>query len=133
MPAKYRHMKPGEVEIWDRFIGRFGLPPGVIRYDLELGDGAPVDPAWPAWMGPMVKHLSRHRCDVVAETRDGVLIVEIKAVGGMAGLGQLLGYQALYYRQFGGEKEVRMMLVCEQVEADIEAALDFYGVSIVRV
>lgn len=132
MPAKYPHMKAGEVAIWERFIEEVGLPAGDITYDLHLGDGAPVDPSWPDWMGPMVKHLSQHRCDVVVETPWSSVIIEIKQVAGMSALGQLLGYEALYAVEMGGGREVTLMCVCETAEADVETAFEFYGIELVE-
>lgn len=133
MAVKYPHMLPGEVEIWDRYLAEYGVPAGRIEYDVHLGDGAPVDPAWPAWMAGMVKSLSTHRCDVVIERMGEVVIVEVKKIAGMGALGQLMGYEALWIRDMGTSRSVRLVLVCERLEADMKALFDFYEVEVVEV
>lgn len=132
MAVKYAHMLPNEELIWDAYIERFGLPVGRIRYDVHLGDGAAIDEAWPEWMGRMVKSLSTHRADVIIERRDEVVIVEIKRVAGMGGLGQLVGYEALWVREHGVSRPVRLVCVCEVAEADIEAAFRFYEIELIE-
>jgi len=130
--AKYPHMLPREERIWDAFIARFGLPEGRIDYDVHLGEGAPIDPEWPEWMKRMVKSLSTHRADVVVEREDEVVIVELKSVAGMGAVGQLIGYAALYLRQFGSSKPVLLLCVCEQCEADLASVFRFYEIEVVE-
>ena len=131
MPVKYTHMRPREIQIWDAFIEQYGLPAGTVDYDVHLGEGAPVDPGWPVWMKAMVHSLSTHRCDVVVERADEVVIIETKSVAGMAAVGQLVGYEALWLRQFGTDRPVRLVCVCEQVEADMQAVFTFYEIEVV--
>lgn len=131
MGSKYPHMLPREERIWDRFIELHGLPTGEIEYDMHLGVGAPIDPTWPPWMAGMVKTLSTHRADVVVSRSDEVVIVEIKSVAGMGAVGQLVGYEALYLQQFGLDRPVRLLCVCEQLEADIRTVFDFYEIGVV--
>lgn len=132
MAVKYPHMLPKEIVIWDRFIEEFGLPEGEIDYDVHLGEGAEVDPSWPAWMVRMVKRLSTHRADVVVERDHEVLIIEMKSVAGMGAVGQLVGYEALWLRQEGTDRPVRLLCVCERLEADIRAVFQFYEIEVVE-
>lgn len=132
MPVKYPHMLPREIAIWDRFIEEYGLPEGEIDYDVHLGEGAEVDPSWPSWMAGMVKRLSTHRADVVVEREHEVLIVEMKSVAGMGAVGQLVGYEALWLRQEGTDRPVRLLCVCERLEADIRAVFQFYEIEVVE-
>lgn len=132
MPPKYPHMRPREIQIWDAFIEQYGLPDGVIDYDVHLGDGVPADPAWPDWMVKMVKALSTHRLDVVVERADEVIIIEIKSVAGMSAVGQLVGYEALWLSEFGTDRPVHLVCVCEQTEADMRAVFAFYEIEVVE-
>lgn len=132
MPVKYPHMLPREIAIWDRFIEEYGLPEGTVDYDVHLGEGAEVDPSWPSWMVSMVKRLSTHRADVVVSRTHEVLIVEMKSVAGMGAVGQLVGYEALWLRQEGTDRPVRLLCVCERLEADIRAVFQFYEIEVVE-
>lgn len=133
MPAKYPHMKKHEERIWAAYIEEFGIPPGKITYDLRLGEGATVDPTWPEWMVAMVKALSQKRADVVAETRFGITIFEIKRRAGLSCLGQLLGYEALMFKTRGGWKPITLVAVCVAIEPDMAEAFEFYKVRVVMV
>ena len=131
MVPKYKHMLPTEVILWDRFIDRFGLPEGDVIYDLHLGEGAPIDPTWPEWMVRAVKTLSTHRVDVVVRRPGEVMIIELKRVAGMGSVGQLVGYEALYLSQFGTDRPVRLLCVCEVLEADMRTVFGYYEIEVV--
>ncbi len=132
MSAKYPHMLPAEVRRWDAFLEQHGLPVGVVSYDVHLGDGAEIDSAWPAWMASMVRSLSTHRVDVVIERPYEVVIVEVKGIAGMGAVGQLLGYEALWLRDRGTDRSVRLLLVCERMEADMAGVFAFYEIEVVE-
>lgn len=132
MAAKYPHMLPAEVRRWDAFLDRFGLPEGEVSYDVHLGEGAEIDPTWPPWMVPMVRSLSTHRVDVVIERPDEVVIVEVKGIAGMGAVGQLVGYEALWVGQYGLDRPVHLLLVCEFVEADMRSVFDWYEIEVVE-
>ena len=125
-------MRESEARIWDAYIEEFGIPPGRIDYDVRLGEGAPVDEDWPAWMVAMVKALSQKRADVVAETAEGITIFELKRRAGMSCLGQLMGYEALMTSRAGGWKPVTLVAVCEEIEPDMAEAFDYYKVRVVQ-
>ena len=132
MPQKYKHMLPREEVIWDAYIARHGLPEGLVDYDVHLGEGAPLDESWPAWMKSMVKSLSTHRLDVVVIRPLEVVIVEIKSVAGMSAVGQLLGYEALWLQEYGTEKPVTLVCVCERAESDMQTVFQFYEVTLIE-
>lgn len=131
MPTKYPHMLPRETEVWDKFLDLYGMPEGKVDYDVHLGEGVEVDPSWPSWMARVVQQLSTHRADVVVERSDEVVIIEIKSIAGMGAVGQLLGYEALWLKQFGVDRPVRLLCVCERTEADIEAVFSFYEIEVI--
>jgi len=125
-------MLPAEVRRWDAFLSLYGMPVGDVSYDVHLGEGAPIDPSWPAWMAGMVKTLSTHRVDVVIERSDEVVIVEVKGVAGMGAVGQLVGYEALWLKERGLGRPVRLLLVCERVEADMLSVFGYYEIEVVE-
>lgn len=132
MAAKYPHMLPAEVRRWDAFLEQYGMPEGKVSYDVHLGEGAEVDPSWSPWMISMVKTLSTHRVDVVVERPDEVVIVEIKGIAGMGAVGQLVGYEALWMKERGTDRPVRLLLVCERCEADMKGVFAWYEIDVVE-
>lgn len=125
-------MLPAEVRRWDAFLSLYGMPEGAVSYDVHLGEGAPINPDWPAWMAGMVRALSTHRVDVVIERPDEVVIVEVKGIAGMSAVGQLVGYEALWIKERGTDRPVRLLLVCERAEADMIAVFDWYEIEVVE-
>lgn len=116
--------------MWDAYLEKYGMPDGVVSYDVHLGEGAGVDSDWPLWMVAMVKALSTKRVDVVAETRFGITIFEVKRRAGLSCLGQLLGYEALMFKERGGWKPISLVAVCEDMEPDMLETFGFYKVSV---
>jgi len=132
MAAKYPHMLPHEAQIWDCYLAQYGLPEGEVDYDVHLGEGVAPDPAWSAWMVAMVRVLSTHRADVVVRRKNEVIIIEVKSIAGMGAVGQLVGYEALYLQQFGMDRPVRLVCVCERTEADMRAVFDYYKIEVIE-
>lgn len=128
MAAKYPHMKQHEGEIWERFLKRIPWTPVTIKYDVRLGEGVPVAPETPEWVARMAWALSTKRVDVMVETRNEWIIVEVKQRAGLSAVGQLLGYLSLFVRQFRPAKSIRMVLVCERVAPDMGPILSEYGI-----
>lgn len=131
--AKYKHLLPREVRIWDAYLRQHGMPEGTVTYDVHLGSGAPVRSHWPVWMGPMVAALSRHRVDVIVERSDEVVIFELKGYAGMAAVGQLLGYESLWLLERGAVRPVHLVCVCESMEADMGSVFAHYDILVVVV
>ena len=128
MPAKYPHMKKEEVRIWEKFLPRLPWRASSISYDVRLGEGATLPPENPDWVKRMAFALSTKRVDVIVETSGEVIIVEIKERCALSAVGQLLGYLALYVKQFRPSKRIRLAVVCERVAPDMGVILAEYGI-----
>ena len=133
MAQKYKHLLPSEIAIWDRVLAN---PPWVIvraEYDVHLGEGAPINPAWPEWLKSQVKAVSRKRVDVIVHTPDDIYIVEIKPRAGMSALGQVLCYRELYIAEYQPTKRVRMVVIAERAESDVPVVYRQFDVALLLV
>ncbi len=130
MPAKYAHMMPFEVPIWERFLADPPFQMVKISYDVHLGEGIPVNPDWPAWLVRVVRATSRKRADVVVETADAIWILELKVRASFSALGQLIGYGVLLLDEWQPRKPVHLAVVCERVAADMRPVLNEFGISV---
>jgi len=128
MAAKYPHMKASEVVLWDRFLEHVPWAIQSIRYDVRLGEGARLPEGSPEWVKRMAWSLSTKRIDAVVETSHEIIIVELKDRAGLSAVGQLLGYLALYIKQYRPKKPIRLALVCARVAPDMDAILPEYGI-----
>ncbi|MBA7635001.1 hypothetical protein ES703_42601 [subsurface metagenome] len=130
MPQEFTHLLPLERPIWARYLASTTEEFLSLVYDLHLGEGAPVDPAWSEGTAAIVAAVSRKRVDVVGETADSIIIFEVKPRAGMGAMGQLLTYRELYLREARPTKPIRMMVVCERVEPDVPRVYGQYGIEI---
>ena len=130
MAQPYPHLMPYEIPIWERFLSSPPFSLWRIEYDVHLGEGAVIDPNWPAWLVKVVRSTSKKRADVVVETDNELWILEIKVRAGFSCLGQLLGYGVLLLSEWAPTKPLRLGVVCERVAADIEPVLAEFGIDV---
>jgi hypothetical protein len=119
----YPHLMPLEVPIWERFLASGQLDFLRVAYDVHVGEGAPIpDDATPSEVR-QIRAITRKRIDAVGETRDAIWIIEVKPRAGHAAIGALLNYQRLYQREYRPRKPLRLAVVCERLEWDVQ---DYY-------
>lgn len=130
---KYPHMTGQEKEIWERFMN---LNPGffvTVDYDWRVGQGMDVPFPVEDNILRMAKMLSQKRIDVVGWNDDKPTIVEVKRRVGIQTLGQVLGYQVLFERDFPNIIKPKLMVVCEIIESDDQDILTKYKIPVYRV
>jgi hypothetical protein len=130
MPQQYTHLLPKEIEIWERFLARYGRQFVSFDYDVHLGPGAPIPADTPEWMVRQIEAVSRDRVDVVAHTASDIVIIEIKPRGGKGAVGQLLQYERLYIQETQPTRPVRKALVCERLAPGVEDTCRELGITI---
>jgi len=64
-PRAFAHLLPAEAIIWARWIRLYGAGWERFDYDVRVGEGRPVDPAWPPEIQRMARTLSQKRIDAV--------------------------------------------------------------------
>ena len=101
--SSYPHMKPCDVEIWNRFIAAYPDAYDSVAYDVPLGDGRPVEVLVTQNLADGWSILTKCKADVVARKGDDVDIIEVKPRATPAAMGQALHYAHLYARDFKEE------------------------------
>lgn len=127
---EFTHMMPLERPIWRRWLAATDLPIQRVVYDLHLGAGSPIDPAWPEWLKRQIRAVSRKRVDAVVYCPGQIVICEVKPRAGMSALGQCLSYRELFIREKAPLVPVAMLVVCERVEPDVDRIYAQFGVGI---
>ncbi len=128
--AEFPHMLPGDVELWKRFLFDYGKYFEKFDYDVRVGEGIPVDPAWPENIKVAAKLLTQKRIDAIGYHREEVWIFEVKPDAGLSALGQLLGYRDLYVKQFGEPKKLYLAIVTDRINPDEEYLFKKNGIRI---
>ncbi len=128
--AKYPHMKPEDVAVWERFID---TNPGyfeTVDYDFPVGSGAPVSPDHPENIQRDHTILTQKKIDAVGYRGDSVTLVEVKPIADMRGLGQILSYSHLYAIDHPEAGALTRMVVAGSTERELEAVYAAQGVEI---
>lgn len=92
----YKHMKPYDVAIWERFIAKYPNIFSEVEYDLTLGPRPPFLKGEPPEMVKSWTMLNQKKIDVVGFAGSEVHIIEVKPSAGASAVGQLLNYKFLY-------------------------------------
>ena len=119
--AKYPHMKPEDVAVWERFIDQNPEYFLECEYDVAVGEGAPQNPEHADNIQYDGKILTQKKLDVVGYRNEDIVLVEVKPVANMRGLGQILTYEKFFNATYPQTLPVRKMIVCGSVERELDA------------
>ena len=128
--AKYPHMLPNELRIWDRFIQVMGDRWERFEYDVHVGEGVDPGPGYPEKWRKLAIMLTQKRIDAVGYAEDGIWIFEVKPDAGLSALGQLLGYKVLFERDRKPSEPIHLAVVTNRVFPDEKFIFDSYGVRV---
>jgi hypothetical protein len=110
---EFKHMKPDEKIIADRFL-RSGQLPGSYEYDVHLES---PDVKFPAhWTKQDFEHwsgLRAKRIDIVVKQPDAIWLLEVTPKLSKAAVGGCLTYKEMYTKEFFPAVPVKMGIVVE--------------------
>lgn len=92
----YPHLKPRDIEIWERFILAYPDAYKMCQYDFGVGDIPDFIKNASSKEGQAMQELYRLKIDVLGYTDDHIDLIELKPDAGMSAVGQVLGYVELY-------------------------------------
>ena len=118
--AKYPHMKPADVAIWERFMTNHENFFDRVDYDFHVGEGADFLPTNEDTPDGRENRLYQKKIDVIGYKNNDVRLIEVKPIAGMSALGQILTYRELYLQSKGAHKSPNMMVICEKIMAEMK-------------
>ncbi len=118
--AKYPHMKPADVAVWNKFILNNPAVLDSVDYDVFVGEGAPFDTTLKSLEGQDVGALYYKKIDVVGYRPGEVWLIEVKPVATLIAIGQINSYYELYIEKFKPRDKVILAVVAESVAPDAE-------------
>lgn len=126
----YPHMKPRDIEIWERFISKYPDAYESCIYDLGIGDVPPFMAQTSSPQGQAMRELYRLKVDVLGFKDDSIDLIEIKPEAGASTIGQLLGYVAIYKRDSKPTKLVRPIIITNTLRTNMEFLTQEQGVTL---
>lgn len=118
--AKYPHMFPLDIAIWERFLVSYGDEFINFSYDVKVGSGTPVAPGTPENYARMQEILSKYRIDAVGFRNNEIDIIEVKPDAGTIAIGQVVAYVNLYKRDFRPTVPVKGVIVTNRELPDMK-------------
>lgn len=128
---RYPHMSPMDNQVWNRYIRENPQAFTEVWYDVRVGTAMVIPRGGPDFLKVVADGVSRKRIDVVGRLGGIYWIVEIKPLGMMKGLGQLITYRDLFIKEFGTKVVVQMLLLCRRMEVDLLSTARDQGISVV--
>ena len=107
----YPHMKPRDVEIWERFISQYPDKYKQVQYDFHVGDKPDFDTTMDDGTDANQHMLYQLKIDVVAFEGNNIEIIEVKPDASPSTIGQVQGYRTLYIRDEKPKNNVSLAIV----------------------
>lgn len=128
---KYPHLFPKDINIWERFLDKFGKQYIGFDYDIKVGSGIePPENATEADMR-LIAGVYKKRIDAVGYMPDRTEIIEVKPSATFSAVGQILGYAALYRNEYPNQPAVMPVLLTDFETPDVRAFAVANGVKLI--
>lgn len=124
----YPHMKPRDVEIWERFIALYPDKYEKCQYDFAIGDVPPFIASASSVQGQRMGELYKLKIDVLGYKGDTIDLIEVKPAAGASSIGQVQGYVSLYLRDMKPTLAVRPVIVTNELRPNMDFLTQQQGV-----
>ncbi len=130
-PQPFPHLLPSESLIWVRFLQLHGAEWDRFDYDVHVGEGHPIDPAWPEYIKDMVRRLSPKRIDAVGYKGNVPTIFEVSPRATRAVIGALFMYEYLFRQRFPSGPPPDLVAVVPRIDPDMARYLASENVRVI--
>lgn len=121
-----------DVPLWHQFLEKYGSQFAHFFYNVRVG-GPDVSKINEDIKTAMLWYaLNAKRIDAIGEKIDRIWIIEVTAVPGLRAVGQCLSYKYLWEEDPKINKPAIMVLLCQRIDADLEAVLKHYAVKVIK-
>lgn len=129
----YPHMKPNDVDIWERFITTYPEYFDNCEYDVPVGSIPEFDTTVHNATGGKAELLYRKKIDVVGYKNEARTIVEIKPKAGTSSIGQILGYVELYKIEYPDRPIPAAMILTDAIMTDMQMLADKFNIKLIAI
>jgi len=128
--SKYPHLRPEDIEIWERFIFKYPYFFESVDYDVRVGEGQKYSKSAPENIREDLRGLTQKRIDVVGYVGNTTHIVEVKPRAATTAIGQVLTYEELYKIDFPEETNIIKTIITDHEVPDIATIVEKYNINI---
>lgn len=129
----YPHMKPRDIEIWERFIAKYPDAYEKCQYDFSVGDVPPFIQTASSKEGQAMGELYKLKIDVLGYKGNAIDLIEVKPSAGASSIGQVLGYVSLYQRDEKPTLSVQPVIVTDELRPNMDFLTQSQGVKLIIV
>lgn len=114
----YPGMLPREIIVWRNWLKLHEKEFDTFEYNVRVGAGVDPGDSFPEPERTMAIQISQKRLDALL-WRGGIpTIVEVEDRPGLSGIGQLIGYEALWIKDNPARTRPNLLLVVPRINAD---------------
>lgn len=117
--VRYPHMLPLDVEVWRDFVGSSSAAGWDWKYDVRVGSPPSAPAQWDENSRLAYRNLLLKRVDAVGRRGQESVVVEVKPVGNMSAIGQLLCYAHCLEEAHHLYVRPQKWLVCGVCDVDV--------------
>lgn len=126
----YPHMKPRDIEIWERFIAKYPDAYDKCQYDFHIGDKPAFSNADEGAEWLKMGALYQLKIDVLGYKGDHIDLIEVKPSANPASIGQLVGYRSIYLRDEKPSKPVFPVIVTDELRLNMDFLCKEQGITL---
>lgn len=115
---KYPGLLPREILVWRNWLKLHEREFDRFEYNVRVGKGVDPGESWPDEMRKMAIEISQKRIDAVVWKGPKPTIVEVEDRPGLSGIGQLIGYAALWRDTPRSSLDPDLLLVVPRINED---------------
>lgn len=128
--AKYPHMKPEDIRVWERFVDQNPTRFDSCDYDVPCGTGAQHESDHPVEIVAGFTQLTQKKIDVVAWSVNFATVIEVGPIADMRKLGQALVYKHLYEQDHPELGPVGIAVIAGEMERELGPIYAAQGVTV---
>ena len=126
----YPHMKPRDIEIWERFILKYPDAYDKCQYDFSVGDAPAFIDSQSDVIGGSMAELYKLKIDVLGYKDQHIDLIEVKPAASASSIGQLLGYKSLYLRDVKPSMPVFPIIITNEEKLNMRFLCAEQGVTL---
>lgn len=126
--AKYPHLRPEDIRVWEKFISKYPDFFKEVEYDSKVGIGRDYSMYPESRIRKDMEYLSKKRVDVIGYSDDSIYVIELKPKADLKAIGEAMGYAELVRDKVGPTKRVVPMIITDVEIPDMERVCSKLGV-----